>query len=361
MDEKYMQRCIQLALNGKGFVAPNPMVGAVIVYNDKIIGEGFHRQYGEAHAEVNAIASVADHSLLKHATLYVNLEPCSHHGKTPPCSELIISKGIPKVVVGCLDPFPEVSGRGIRMMQEAGIEVKVGVLENECRNLNKRFLTYIQQKRPYIILKWAQSADGFLDKNREIGTNEKPVRLSNDFTQMMVHRMRAEESAIIVGTRTALLDNPSLTTRFWSGKNPLRILIDKELNIPSNFHLLDGTVSTLIYTNEVAENKENIVYKTLDFEKDILPQIMNDLYERKIQSLIVEGGRVLLGSFIQLGLWDEACVETVSTLIKSGIPAPYLKPCTANPVPFTNIKCKLSNVQKCENSIVSRYENSLIN
>jgi len=317
-----MQRCIQLALNGKGFVAPNPMVGAVIVYNDKIIGEGFHRQYGEAHAEVNAIASVIDRSLLKHATLYVNLEPCSHHGKTPPCSELIISKGIPKVVVGCLDPFPEVSGRGIRMMREAGIEVEMGVLEDECRRLNKRFLTYIQQKRPYILLKWAQSADGFLDKNREIGTEEKPVRLSNDFTQMIVHKMRAEESAIIVGTRTALLDNPSLTTRLWTGKNPLRIVIDKELSISPQSHLLDGTVPALIYTSKVARNKENIVYKTLDFDRDILPQIMDDLYKRKIQSLIVEGGSILLNSFIQSGLWDEAHIETAPIQIKSGIPAP---------------------------------------
>ena len=342
-----MYRCIQLALSGEGFVALNPMVGSVIVYNDKIIGEGFHRCYGEAHAEVNAIASVADHSLLKYSTMYVNLEPCSHYGKTPPCSELIIRKGIPKVVVGCLDPFPEVSGRGIRMMQEAGIEVEIGMLEDDCRQLNKRFLTYVQQKRPYIILKWAQSADGFLDKNREIGTEEKPVRLSDDFTQIMVHKMRAEESAILIGTRTALLDNPLLTTRLWSGKNPLRIVIDKELSISPDFHLLDNTVPTLVYTNKTVQDEKNIVYQTLDFSKDILPQIMDDLYERRIQSLIVEGGNILISSFIQSGLWDEANIETAKAPIKSGVPAP-------------NLKGKLLNVQKCKNSIVSCYENHLI-
>jgi len=318
-----MYRCVQLALNGKGFVAPNPMVGAVIVYNDKIIGEGFHCRYGESHAEVNAIASVADRSLLKHSTLYVNLEPCSHYGKTPPCAELIISKGIPKVVAGCLDPFPKVSGRGIQMMREAGIEVKVGVLEDVCKRLNKRFLTYVQEKRPYIILKWAQSADGFLDKNREIETKEKPVRLSDDFTQMMAHKIRAEESAIMVGTRTALLDNPSLTTRLWAGKNPLRVVIDKELKIPPDFHLLDDAVPTLIYTNKTTQDKENITYKTLDFSKNILPQIMDDLYERKIQSLIVEGGNILLNSFIESGLWDETKIETAPVQLKSGVPAPY--------------------------------------
>ena len=320
-----MYRCIQLALNGKGFVAPNPMVGAVIIYNDKIIGEGFHCRYGEAHAEANAIASVTDQSLLKHSTLYVNLEPCSHYGKTPPCSELIISKGIPKVVVGCLDTSPKVAGKGIRMMQEAGINVQLGILENDCKCLNKRFFTYIQEKRPYIILKWAQSADGFLDKIREVGTAEKSVYLSDDFTQMMSHKLRAEESAIMVGTRTALLDNPALTTRLWAGKNPLRIVIDKELKIPPNFHLLDGTVSTLIYTNKITQNKENITYKRLDFCKDILPQIRDDLYERKIQSLIVEGGSILLNSFIESGLWDEAQIETSPVQLKSGILAPVLK------------------------------------
>lgn len=342
-----MHRCIQLALNGKGFVAPNPMVGAVIVHNDRIIGEGFHRQYGEAHAEVNAITSVKDHSLLKQATMYVNLEPCSHYGKTPPCSELIIKKGIPKVVVGCMDPFLEVSGRGIRMMQEAGIDVEIGVLENECKQLNNRFLTYIQQKRPYIILKWAQSADGFLDKNREIGTKEKPARLSDDFTQITVHKMRAEENAIIVGTRTALLDNPSLTTRLWNGKNPLRIAIDKNLDITTDFSLLDGSIPTLIYTNKNVLNKEYIIYKKLDFTGNILPQVMNDLYERKIQSLIVEGGNILLNSFIQSDLWDEANIETSSITLGSGVFAPYLKG-------------KLLNVQKCKNSIISRYENRRI-
>jgi len=232
-------------------------------------------------------------------------------------------------------------------MREAGIEVKVGVLEDDCRQLNKRYLTYIQRKRPFVILKWAQSADGFLDKNREIGTEEKPVRLSDDFTQIMVHKMRAEESAILIGTRTALLDNPLLTTRLWNGKNPLRIVIDKELDILPSFHLLDGAVLTLIYTNKIVQDEENIIYKTLDFSKDILPQIMDDLYERRIQSLIVEGGSILISSFIQSDLWDEANIETAEVLIKSGVLAP-------------NLKGKLLNVQKCKNSIVSCYENHLI-
>ena len=322
-----MQRCIQLAQNGEGFVAPNPMVGAVIVYNNKIIGEGFHRRYTEAHAEVNAIASVKNQSLLKKSTLYVNLEPCSHYGKTPPCSELIIKKEIPKVVIGCEDTSPKVSGRGIEIMKAAGVEVIVGVLRDDCENFNKHFFTFHQKKRPYIILKWAQSADGFLDKNRSIGTSEKPVRFSDDFTQMVVHQMRAQVSAIMVGTRTALLDNPSLNVRLWDGPNPLRVVIDKDLKIPQSFNLLDGNVPSLIYTTKNMSDKHNVTYKQIKFDKDILPQIMADLYERKIQSLLVEGGRVLLDSFIQSDLWDEVNVETASVLLGSGVQAPCLHPC----------------------------------
>lgn len=319
-----MQRCIQLARNGKGFVAPNPMVGAVIVYNDKIIGEGFHRQYGEAHAEVNAIASVNNQSLLKKSTMYVNLEPCSHYGKTPPCAELIIKKEIPKVVIGCEDTCPKVSGRGIKMLQAAGIEVHLGILREDCENLNRRFFTFYQKQRPYIILKWAQSADGFLDRNRAIGTLEKAVRLSDDFTQTISHKMRAQESAIMVGARTALLDNPSLTTRLWDGKNPLRIAIDRDLKIPQSFNLLDGSAPTLIYTAKNVEDKHHITYKKIEFDRDILPQIMSDLYERKIQSLIVEGGAILLNSFIQSNLWDEAKIEIASVSLGSGVQAPRL-------------------------------------
>lgn len=328
-----MYRCIQLAQNGKGFVAPNPMVGAVVVHNDTIIGEGFHRQYGDAHAEVNAINSVKDQSLLKQSTLYVNLEPCSHYGKTPPCAQLIIDKKIPKVIVGCIDPFPEVSGRGIRMLQDAGVEVTVNVLQEECERLNIRFFTFVQKRRPYIILKWAQSADGFIDKKRNPEDGKKAVRFSNDFTQIVTHKMRAEESAILIGLNTALLDNPTLTTRLWNGKNPLRIAIDKKSNIPDNFNLLDESTPTLIYSSE-----------EIEFDKDILPQITADLYNRNIQSLIVEGGSILLNSFIQAGLWDKAQIETSSVLLYSGIPAPKLKAC-------------LLNVQKCKKSVISQYKN----
>lgn len=348
MDDIYMRRCIQLARNGIGFVAPNPMVGAVVVYDGKIIGEGYHRRYGEPHAEVNAIASVKDKSLLKESTLYVSLEPCSHYGKTPPCAELIIRNAIPRVVVGCLDPFPEVSGRGVRMLRDAGVDVSVGLLKEACERLNKRFITFFTKKRPYIILKWAQSSDGFIDKERNINSSEKPVRLSGDLTQIIVHRRRSHESAILVGTRTALLDNPSLNVRFWNGKNPLRVVIDKNLTIPAGYHLFDRSAPTLIYTACATENKNNIIYQVIDFEKNVIGQIISDLYDRKVQSLIVEGGAQLLESFIRSGHWDEAYVETAFLRLGSGIQAPVL-----NGI--------LEDVQKCENSVISFYSNLSIN
>ena len=239
VENKYMARCISLARNGIGNVAPNPMVGAVIVHQGKIIGEGYHRKYGEAHAEVNAIASVRDESLLKEATIYVSLEPCSHYGKTPPCAELIIKKQIPRVVIGCLDPFPEVSGRGVRMLCEAGVEVVTGVMEEEARELNRVFMTFQEKRRPYIYLKWAQSADGFMDRLRT--NNSLPaVVLSSSETLRRVHHLRANVAAIMVGTQTALLDNPSLTVRHWAGKSPVRVVLDRTLRIPPHYHLLDG-------------------------------------------------------------------------------------------------------------------------
>ncbi len=343
-DEKYMARCIQLARNGKGFTSPNPMVGAVIVHDGRIIGEGYHRKYGESHAEVNAIHSVENQSLLKDSVMYVNLEPCSHYGNTPPCSELIISKQLSRVVIGHQDPYPEVSGHGIRMLKEAGIGVITGVLEEECRRLNKRFLTFFEKRRPYIILKWAQSSDGFLDKKRIFGTVEKPVRLSGDYTQIAVHKLRAQEDAILVGTRTALLDNPSLSTRFWNGKNPLRIAIDRDLSIPSDFHLCDGTIPTLIYTTKPGKNKENLRFQQLNFDEDILNRMMSDLFRRKVQSLIVEGGSILLNSFIQLGLWDEANIEVAQVCLYSGILAP-------------RVSGNLIKTQKCDKSVIYRYMN----
>ena len=301
-DEKYIRRCIQLAQNGLCTTAPNPMVGAVIVYNDRIIGEGYHIRSGEGHAEVNAIRSVKDESLLSKATIYVSLEPCSHYGKTPPCADLIISKRIPRVVIGCVDPFPLVAGRGIRKLQEAGISVTVGVLEQECKELIRRFTTYNLKKRPYITLKWAESADGFIDIIRQDG---KPVILSTPLTALHAHKLRAENQAILVGRKTALLDNPSLSTRHWYGRHPLRLVIDKDLSLPSGLHLFDGSLPTVVFTSRQKESSNNLEYRQLDFKQDILPQIMQVLYEKKIQTLLVEGGSQLLQSFLSSGLWAQ--------------------------------------------------------
>ncbi len=320
-DEKYIRRCIELASNGLCNAAPNPMVGAVIVHNGKIIGEGYHARCGEGHAEVNAIRSVKDESLLKDSTIYVSLEPCSHYGKTPPCADLIISKGIPRVVVGCIDPFSQVSGRGIQKLRNAGIDVTVGVLEDECKNLIRRFVTFNTQKRPYITLKWAESADGFIDANREEGS---PVVLSTPITSMYVHKQRAEHKAILVGRRTALLDNPSLTTRNWYGANPLRLVTDRNLTLPSDLKLFDHSTPTIVFTAEKKENEENLEYITIDFSADILPQILTVLYERKIQSLIVEGGTTLLQSFIDSGLWDEMFVEHSARVLGEGVKSPVI-------------------------------------
>ena len=323
-DEKYIARCIQLAKNGLCNAAPNPMVGAVIVHNDTIIGEGYHIRCGEAHAEVNAVRSVKDKSLLKESTIYVSLEPCSHHGKTPPCADLIINKGIPRVVVGCQDPFSLVAGRGIAKLRETGIEVKVGVLEEECRQLIRRFVTFNTLRRPFITLKWAESADGFIDLHR---TEGHPYIFSSPLSSMLVHKRRAEHSAILVGRRTALLDNPSLTTRNWYGKNPVRMVIDKDLALPKHLALFDGSVRTLVFTQqEDTSNRPNVEHIRLDFKIDILPQIMEVLYKEKLQSLIVEGGSILLQSFIDAGCWDEAYIEQSDAHLKDGVKAPSFSP-----------------------------------
>ena len=320
-DEKYIRRCRELASNGLCNAAPNPMVGAVIVHNGKIIGEGYHAKCGEGHAEVNAIRSVKDETLLKEATIYVSLEPCSHYGKTPPCADLIISKGIPRVVVGCIDPFSQVSGRGIHKLREAGIDVTVGVLEEECKNLIRRFVTFNTQKRPYITLKWAESADGYIDINRENGS---PVVLSTPVTSMYVHKQRAEHKAILVGRRTALLDNPSLTTRNWYGKNPLRLVIDRNLTLPAELKLFDHSTPTMVFTEKQKNSEDNLEYVALDFSKDILPQICTVLYDRKIQSLLVEGGTTLLQSFIDSELWDEIFVEHSEKVLYEGVKSPII-------------------------------------
>ena len=319
-DEKYIARCIQLASNGLCNAAPNPMVGAVVVHNDVIIGEGYHVRCGEAHAEVNAIRSVKNKALLKESTIYVSLEPCSHYGKTPPCADLIIKEGIPRVVVGCLDPFSLVAGRGIEKLRNAGIDVTVGVLEKDCQQLIRRFVTFNTLHRPFITLKWAESADGFIDLNRTEGS---PYIFSSPLSGMLTHKRRSEHSAILVGKRTALLDNPSLTTRYWFGKNPVRLVIDKDLTLPKSLALFNGEVQTIVFTrkNETSSLPQT-TYVTLDFEQAILPQIMEELYNRKLQSLMVEGGSILLQSFIDAGLWDEAYIEKSDALLKEGVKAP---------------------------------------
>jgi len=323
VDEKYMTRCLELARHGTGKVSPNPMVGSVIVYKDKIIGEGYHRLYGDAHAEVNAIASVKDISLLKESTLYVNLEPCSHYGKTPPCSELIIRKQIPRVVIGCTDPYPEVSGRGVRMLQEAGIEVITGVMKEEAYTLNKVFMTNQLLKRPYVYLKWAQSADGFMDKIRNYFFDKQVILSSPDMLQQ-VHKKRAEVSAIMVGTNTALSDNPSLTVRDWAGASPVRVVLDRNLVIPTFYHLMDSRRQTLVFTQKTQKNRTNIEYITIDYTEDVLPQVLSHLYSRQLCSLLVEGGAYLLNHFLQEGLWDEIQIETTEQLLGDGIAAPVL-------------------------------------
>ena len=345
VENKYMARCISLARNGTGNVAPNPMVGAVIVHQGKIIGEGYHRKYGEAHAEVNAIASVRDESLLKEATIYVSLEPCSHYGKTPPCAELIIKKQIPRVVIGCLDPFPEVSGRGVRMLREAGVEVVTDVMEEEARELNRVFMTFQEKRRPYIYLKWAQSADGFMDRLRT--NNSLPaVVLSSSETLRRVHHLRANVAAIMVGTQTALLDNPSLTVRHWAGKSPVRVVLDRTLRIPPHYHLLDGAVKTLVFTAVEAVSRENVEYVTIDFGQPVLPQVMHELYVRKLDSLMVEGGATLLGHFLEDGLWDQMLVETAPVNLESGVKAPDLSRVAS---------LSLTGMKKVEDHIISVF------
>jgi len=319
-----MQRCIELALNGTGKVAPNPMVGAVIVYNGIIIGEGFHKAFGQAHAEVNAINSVKDKALLRKSTLYVNLEPCSHIGKTPPCSDLIVDKSIPRVVIGTIDPNSVVSGKGIEKLRNHGVEVLVGILEPGCKKLNRRFFTYHTQQRPYIILKWAQTKDGFIDKirdqNEPIGVNW----ISNQLSLVLVHKWRAQEQGILVGTNTVLLDNPQLNVRYWEGNAPLRIILDRNLRISEDASVLDNTSPTLIINEKKNEKLKKTEYYKLKFCKNELNLVLNKLYKRQILSILVEGGKELLESFINQNLWDEARVFIGDRTFGNGITAPII-------------------------------------
>lgn len=322
--ELFMQRCMELATLGIGDVAPNPLVGCVIVHNGNIIGEGYHRQFGQAHAEVNAIQSVKDHSLLRESTLYVNLEPCAHHGKTPPCSNLIIEKGIPRVVVSNSDPYKEVAGKGLLQMQKAGIEVITGISEAEGRWLNRRFFTYHEQKRPYIILKWAATRDGFLDHERTPGEKRGPLKISGPETDRIIHRWRAEEQAILVGKNTVILDNPSLTTRLWPGKNPLRLVIDPQLQIPAGLNIFADGQPTWIYNAFKEYCEDQVCYVRIDDPSEFPLEICRHLFHNDVQSVIVEGGGDTLQRFIEAGLWDEARIITGKERIGNGIPAPRL-------------------------------------
>ena len=310
-----------------GATYPNPLVGSVIVLNDKIIGEGWHQKAGEPHAEVNAINSVNDKSLLKQATIYVNLEPCSHYGKTPPCANLIVDSGIKKVVIGSVDSNSKVSGKGILHLQNNGCEVIVGVLEQECLNLNKRFFTFHNKKRPFIILKWAETQDGFIDKLRDSTSENSPNWISNVYSQQIVHKMRAQEQAILVGTKTAFNDNPKLNARNWFGFNPIRIVLDKYLKIPFYYHLYDGSVKTIVLTEKIPEKSpnKNTHFEKIDFSKNLAEQICVILYAHEIQSVIVEGGSQMLNTFITENLWDEAFVFVGNTNFKNGLKSPELK------------------------------------
>ncbi len=324
-DEQYINRCIQLASNGFGTTYPNPMVGSVIVYNNQIIGEGWHRKAGEAHAEVNAINSVQDKTVFSEATIYVSLEPCSHFGKTPPCSDLIIASGFKKVVIGTIDPFAKVAGNGIKKLQNAGCEVTVGVLEADCQELNKRFFTFHTKKRPYIILKWAQTTDGYISPNPASRTNKSPVWITSTLSRQLVHKWRAQEQAILIGTKTVLDDNPSLTTRDWKGADPVRILIDRDLKVSKNARLLNNEVKTLVFISKNTPQPSSTgttKYHPLDFEAAIILQILETLHQKGLQSVIIEGGAYTLQQFIDSNLWDEARVFTGVSNFESGIEAP---------------------------------------
>lgn len=318
-----MQRCLELAALGRGQVAPNPMVGCVIVHHDKIIAEGYHQKYGEAHAEPNAIAHVSD-DVLKECTLYVSLEPCNHYGKTPPCSDLIVSKKIPRVIVGCLDPNPLVAGKGIKKLHDAGIEVEYGVLNKECRELNKRFFTVQEKKRPYVILKWAQTQDGFISK-LPVPQNKEDNWITSVDSKRLVHEWRAQEQAILVGYNTALVDNPLLTTRLVEGENPIRIVIDKRLELPKHLNIFNGDAKTIVF-NDIKENEEgNIRYVHIDM-RNMIEELLHECYAMNISSIIVEGGSNTINEFIKKDLWDEARIFVNPNLyFKHGVAAPLIE------------------------------------
>lgn len=346
--EKYIQRCLELAKKGIGTTRPNPSVGAVIVCKNKIIGEGFTSPYGGPHAEVNAINSVQNQDLLKEATIYVTLEPCSHHGKTPPCADLIINKEIPNIVIGCVDTNSLVAGKGIERLKKAGRNVTVGVCKEACKEHHKRFFTVQNKKRSYVILKWAETKDGFIAPLTK--EEQKPVWISNQYSQQLVHKWRSEEHAILVGTNTVIADNPSLTVRSWSGNNPIRIVIDKTLRISTEATVFDGNIKTIIITEKKEEKREkrkekqNVIYETIDFSSQIAKQICEVLHKHQIQSVIIEGGAQTLQTFINENLWDEAKVFIGDINIKEGVKRPVFN-------------AKLSSEEKIDNDILRIYRN----
>jgi diaminohydroxyphosphoribosylaminopyrimidine deaminase/5-amino-6-(5-phosphoribosylamino)uracil reductase len=322
--EIFMKRALELAAQGMGKVAPNPLVGCVIVYEDQIIGEGFHQRYGGAHAEVNAINSVDDKSQLQKSTLYVTLEPCNHQGLTPACTELIITHKIPKVVIATVDPNPLVSGKGIARLSEAGIQVELGLLEEEARLMNRRFITFHEKQRPYIILKWAETQDGFMDILRENGETGS-FAISGKEAKTMVHRWRTEEAAILVGSRTVFIDNPQLTARHWEGKDPVRIVIDANLKVPRTHRIFEDRGRTIVFNRLETRPIFNIEYVQLNFAEEILPRIMDYLRYEKLTSVIVEGGAATLGRFLELGLWDEIRRFKAPMKLDAGLKAPIIE------------------------------------
>ena len=319
-EEFFLKKCIKIARLGIGSVSPNPMVGSVIVYKGEVIGEGYHEKYGSDHAEVNAINSVKDKSLLSKSTLYVNLEPCSHFGKTPPCSDLIIKYKIPKVVIGCMDTYSEVDGTGIDKMRNAGIEVKVGIVEKLCRDLNKRFFTFHEKKRPYIILKWAESKDGFIAPKNQT----EPFWMTSNKSKKLVHKWRSEEDSILVGRITAEKDNPSLTVRESTGKNPIRLVIDKNLRLSKNLNLFNSESKTIIFNEIKSDNLSRNNYIKINFN-NMINNILKELYKQKIQSVIIEGGAKTLQSFIDENIWDEARIFTTDKKLENGVKSPIIK------------------------------------
>jgi len=334
-----MQRCLELARKGLGLTRQNPLVGCLIVHNDRIIGEGYHHEYGGPHAEVNAIGSVANPSILKESTLFVNLEPCAHYGKTPPCSLLIKEKEIPRIVIGCSDSNPEVAGKGIEIIRSGGTEVKTGVLQKEARYLNRRFFTFHEKKRPYIILKWAETSDGFIDRDRrKTGSNEASW-ITNSTARMLVHKWRSEEIGIMAGTQTILLDNPELNVRYWPGVDPLRIVPDKNGRFFADLNIMNGLSPTLVFSGDQKMDLENLTYLQISKESFEVRVFLDELHKRQVISVFVEGGASLLESFIKSGLWDESLVFIGDKMFRSGVKAPILNSFPAEKVEFR--KCKL--------------------